>query len=94
MPRLRAAGFRLSAISILPALKVSLMSLTPGNVGTHQVITIFVLGLFAVPAADALAFSLGLQGAVHLTMLSLAGLVLYQEGLSLGEWTASRAPAA
>ncbi|MCP4204044.1 MAG: flippase-like domain-containing protein [bacterium] len=59
------------------------LPLTPGNIGTYQVITILVLGFFGVDYDRAFAFGIGYQGFALFATVAI-GLVFFQrEGLSL-----------
>ncbi len=72
------------ATLIMVALNLTLtFTVTPGNLGTHQLVSVLVLGLFAVPEAAALAFSIGLQGIVQTALFVCGGVLFYREGLSL-----------
>ncbi len=72
------------AILIMIALNLSLAFVfTPGNLGAHQLVCVLVLGLFAIPEAEALAFSIGLQGTVQTTLLVVGAILFYREGMSL-----------
>ena len=68
--------------------------LTPGNVGTHQLVSVLVLGLFGVAEADALAFSIGMQAAAIVLMVGVGSAFLLREGLSVVDsfrlWRASK----
>ena len=57
--------------------------LTPGNIGTHQLISVLILSLFGIERAAALSFSIGYQGAVHLMIVVIGGAFFCREGLSL-----------
>jgi uncharacterized protein (TIRG00374 family) len=54
---------------------------TPGNLGTHQLVCVLVLGCFAITPSQAIAFSCGWQASVHSTILLLAFGVWCQEAL-------------
>ncbi len=71
-------------ILIMVALNLSLaFTITPGNLGAHQLVSVLVLSLFAVPETEALAFSIGLQGIAQTAIFVLGGVLFYREGLSL-----------
>ncbi len=57
--------------------------LTPGNIGTHQLISVLILSLFGIERAAALSFSIGYQGAVHLMIVLIGGAFFCREGLNL-----------
>ena len=57
--------------------------LTPGNIGTHQLISVLILSLFGIERAAALSFSIGYQGTVHLMIVLIGGAFFCREGLSL-----------
>ena len=70
----------LAAAALVVALQMTYaMPVTPGNIGTHQVMCVLTLGAFGVGQPDALGFSLAFQGVAHTTILSLAGVVLFCE---------------
>ncbi len=80
-------------VLIMVALNLSLMiTVTPGNLGTHQLVCVLVLGLFSVPEATALAFSIGFQGTVQTATIALGGILFYREGLSLDLLNRRRSP--
>ena len=92
----RAFGLRLglSAATLLAAaIGLSFaLPLTPGNVGTYQLICIVVLRAFGVERDSAFAFGLGYQ-AVSLVVLAVLGLVLMQrEGMDLRSMAAVKQP--
>lgn len=67
------------------------LPLTPGNIGTYQVVTILVLGFFGVDYDRAFAFGVGFQGFVLFATVAF-GLVFFQrEGLSLRDVKANAA---
>ena len=72
------AGLLVAAIGLSFALP-----LTPGNIGTYQLISVLVLGRFGIERDQAFAFGIGFQAYALVTTV-LLGLVLFQrEGLSL-----------
>ena len=72
-----------SAAVVTAALSLSfVVPLTPGNVGTHQVICLLVLGVWGVAEARALMFSVGMQGSVSLTVIAAGLIFALQEGLA------------
>lgn len=83
------AAFRIAVTPAMAALVMVALNLmltitvTPGNFGTHQLVSVLVLGLFAVPEVKALAFSIGLQAIVQTSIFVLGGILFYREGLSL-----------
>lgn len=85
-----AAGLLVAAIGLSFALP-----LTPGNIGTYQLIAILVLGRFGIERDQAFAFGIGFQAYALVTTV-LLGLVLFQrEGLSfetLGKAGEAQAP--
>lgn len=73
-----AAGLLVAAIGLS-----FVVPLTPGNVGTYQVIAILVLGQFGVDADRAFAFGIGYQGLALVATLALGMTLFLREGLSL-----------
>lgn len=68
-------------LALVTALNLSFaFNLTPGNIGPHQLVCTLVLGLFRVPASEAVAFSVAFQGSVHLLVVLSALIVLLREG--------------
>ena len=57
------------------------LPLTPGSLGTFQLVSIFVLASFGVGREAAFAFSLGYQAATQLPLLVLGFAALQREGL-------------
>lgn len=85
---LRAFGIWVSpavAAVLVAAIGLSwVLPLTPGNVGTYQVICVFVLGSWGVPEDSAFAMGLGHQAFGLLSTVLLGLLFLQREGLGLG----------
>lgn len=79
-----AADATIAALLVVTLNLSFAVPLTPGNIGTHQLISVFVLSLVGVGRVDALSFSVGYQGAVHLLIILLGGAFFFREGLSLG----------
>lgn len=77
-PTLTLVGLTMVGLSLSFAIPV-----TPGNAGVHQVVSVLVLGLFGVEEARALAFSIGLQASITLSVVALGALFLAMEGMSL-----------
>lgn len=72
-----------AATALVVVLQMSYaIPLTPGNIGTHQVICVLTLGAFGIGQEASLGFSLAFQSVAHITILSLAGLVLLLESFS------------
>lgn len=84
---LSAFGLSAGAATVLllmAALNLTfVLPLTPGNLGTHQLVSVLVLGSVGVDAAHALAFSIGLQGSAYAVTLALAAGFFYREGIDL-----------
>jgi hypothetical protein len=71
-----------------------IIPVTPGNVGTYQVATVFGLGLFGVPKTDAVSYGIVLQAT---TFMPIAGVGLYQyfrNGGKVGKFNFSSTDAA
>ena len=68
------------------------LPLTPGNVGTYQLIAILVLGRFGIDRDRAFAFGLGLQAYSLVTTVALGGFFFQREGLSLAALRAEAPP--
>ena len=85
---LRAFGIGVSlavAAVLVAAIGLSfVLPLTPGNMGTYQVICVFVLGTWGVPKDHAFAMGLGYQALGLLSTVLLGLLFLQREGLDLG----------
>jgi hypothetical protein len=60
-----------------------LVPITPGNIGVTQAVNIFLLGIFGVPAASALAYAVVHQGIVYAVIAGLGLICYYREGMSL-----------
>ncbi len=91
---LRAFGLSLGlGVAALLAAAIGLsfaLPLTPGNVGTYQLVCILVLGAAGVERDAAFAFGLGFQ-AVALVVVAVCGLILLQrEGMDLRTLVAQR----
>lgn len=88
---LALTAFGVQATFYMAALLMAVLNLafavpvTPGNVGTHQVLSVLILGLFAVAESDALAFSLGFQTAAIVTTVSVGALFAFREGIDMQE---------
>lgn len=84
---LRAFGILVSpavAAVLVAAIGLSfVLPLTPGNVGTYQVICVFVLGTWGVPKDSAFALGLGYQAFGLLATVLLGLVFLQREGLDL-----------
>jgi uncharacterized protein (TIRG00374 family) len=85
---LRAFGILVSpavAAVLVAAIGLSfVLPLTPGNMGTYQVICVFVLGTWGVPEDSAFAMGLGYQAFALLSTVLTGLLFLQREGLGLG----------
>ena len=87
---LALAAFKLPVTLLMAAVVTLALNLsfaipvTPGNVGTHQLLCVLVLGLFGVSEVQALAYSIGMQGAVNISIALCGTLLFYREGMSLG----------
>jgi len=57
------------------------LPLTPGNLGTYQIVTIVVLGAYGVERESAFAFGIGFQAVSHLGLLLCGFAALQREGL-------------
>ena len=68
------------------------LPLTPGNVGTYQLIAVFVLGRFGVERDPAFAFGLGFQAYALVTTVGLGAAFFQREGLSLATLSAAPLP--
>lgn len=55
--------------------------LTPGNVGTFQVINVLILATFGVTRESALAYSIGAQGVTYPFIVGLGLVCCYREGM-------------
>ena len=76
-------GFEAAAL-LMVALNLSFVfPLSPGNIGTYQLVSVVILSLFGVAEARALAFSIALQGSAYAMILSLGGFFFYREGVDL-----------
>ena len=70
----------LAAAALVAALQMSYaIPMTPGNIGTHQLVSVLTLAAFGIGQETALGFSIAYQGVAHVTMLSLAGVVILLE---------------
>ena len=80
-----AAGFHLyyssffhnihwtATLAVLVAVNLSsFLSVTPGNFGLYEAVSVFVLGMFNIPLADAFISSLGLHAIVFALILIMA----------------------
>jgi glycosyltransferase 2 family protein len=74
---LAAAALLISAIGLSFALP-----LTPGNVGTYQLIALYVLGRFGVEREPAVAYGLGAQAFSLAATVALGAALFQREGLS------------
>jgi len=73
-----------TVLLLMAALNLTfVVPLTPGNLGTHQLVSVLVLSRVAVEPAHALAFSIGLQGCVYVLTLALGAVFFYREGVDL-----------
>jgi len=61
------------------------LPLTPGNIGTYQVVAILVLGFFGVDYDRAFAFGVGYQGFALFAIVAFGLMFFQREGLSLRE---------
>lgn len=84
---LRAFGIHVSpavAAVLVAAIGLSfVLPLTPGNMGTYQVICVFVLGTWGVAHDQAFALGLGYQAFSLLSTVLLGWVFLQREGLGL-----------
>jgi glycosyltransferase 2 family protein len=82
---LRAFGLSLgppAAALLVAAIGLSFaLPLTPGNVGTYQLIAVLVLGAFGIDRDRAFAFALGYQAVSILWLVAAALVLLQREGL-------------
>ncbi|MCB9641203.1 MAG: flippase-like domain-containing protein [Myxococcales bacterium] len=62
-----------------------LLPLTPGAVGVHQAVCIWVLGFAGIPRETSFLYSLLMQGCDVLMIVSLGGFFFAQEGLKMGQ---------
>lgn len=91
-------AFGIPASPLVAALLVAaiglsfVLPLTPGNVGTYQVICVLVLGTIGVPDAHAFALGIGFQGFSFGSMVLLGLVLLQREGLSLGQLRREQPP--
>jgi uncharacterized protein (TIRG00374 family) len=80
-----AFGFQLPLVAIVTLVTALQMSyalpLSPGNLGTHQLVSIMILGAFALPASQAMALSITVQISFQLTLVAMAAIILQQEGM-------------
>ncbi|MCB0221991.1 MAG: flippase-like domain-containing protein [Chrysiogenetes bacterium] len=74
------AGLTMVALALSFALPI-----TPGNVGTHQVVSVLVLGYFGIAESTVLAFSIGLHFTIALSIIGVGGVMLAMEGMGLKE---------
>lgn len=74
------AGLTMVALSLSFALPI-----TPGNVGTHQLVSVLVLGHFGVEEARVLAFSIGLHFTIALSIILVGAIMLAGEGMGFRE---------
>lgn len=91
---LRAFGLSLGlGVAALLAAAIGLsfaLPLTPGNIGTYQLVCILVLGAAGVERDAAFAFGLGYQ-AVSLVVVAVCGMILLQrEGMDVRALVAER----
>jgi uncharacterized membrane protein YbhN (UPF0104 family) len=71
-----------SVVLLMVALNLTfVVPLTPGNLGTHQLVSVLVLGAVGTTNAEALAFSLGLQGTAYVMTLALGAVYFHREGI-------------
>lgn len=62
-----------------------LLPLTPGNIGTYQLVCVAILGTAGVPEERALAYGFAVQGASTTILLLLTAGLLHREAISVGE---------
>ena len=74
------AGLTMVALSLSFALPI-----TPGNVGTHQLVSVLVLGYFGIAEPQVLAFSIGLHFCIALSIIAVGGILLAMEGMGIKE---------
>jgi hypothetical protein len=79
-PPLAAGPFLAAAIGLS-----FVLPLTPGSLGTYQLVTILVLGAYGIGREPAFAFGLAFQAVVQLTILLCGFAALEREGL---DWRA------
>jgi uncharacterized protein (TIRG00374 family) len=73
-----------AAALVMAALNLAfVVPITPGGIGTHQLVSVVILRLFGVDEARALAFSLALQGSVLATTLAIGAFFAWREGIDL-----------
>jgi uncharacterized protein (TIRG00374 family) len=68
-----------------------LLPLTPGALGVHQLVCIWVLGFAAIPREAALLYSLTMQICDMVMILALGGFFFLREGISLRQVQHKRA---
>jgi uncharacterized protein (TIRG00374 family) len=90
---LRAFGIHVSpavAAVLVAAIGLSfVLPLTPGNMGTYQVICVFVLGTWGVAHDQAFALGLGYQAFSLVSTVLLGWVFLQREGLDVSSLTRS-----
>ncbi|MEM1007433.1 MAG: lysylphosphatidylglycerol synthase domain-containing protein, partial [Myxococcota bacterium] len=69
-----------------------LLPVTPGALGVHQVVCVWVLAFFAVGQEQAMVYSLGMQSCDFLMILSWGGICFAREGLRWSQIQAVEAP--
>ena len=82
-------AFRIPPTPMMAAVLVVVLNLsfafpiTPGNIGIAQALGVFLLGAFGIAQESALAYSIGMQGATYLIIVSLGIVYFYYEKMNL-----------
>jgi uncharacterized protein (TIRG00374 family) len=73
-----------AALLLMCALNLAfVVPITPGNIGTHQLVSVFMLSWLGVDEAQALAFSVASQGAVVMLTLGIGAAFAWREGMGI-----------